>query len=379
LTGSEPNADSFPIGDDLSEAEEEAILAKAIVPTVRLKEGRVRLIDQTRLPEEVSFVECESAAEVAECIRTLRIRGAPAIGIAAAMGMAVEASRSRARELSALASKLEGARRLLASTRPTAVDLFTQLNRMKSLYGSWRGSVAELRERLATEARRVLLDDIRLCRAIGEHGSSLLEDGDRVFTHCNAGALATGGWGTALGVIYSAKEKGVRTEVFAAETRPVLQGARLTAWELMQAGVEVTLVADGATAWTMKQHRFACVIVGADRVAANGDAANKIGTLGVALAARENGVPFYVAAPRTSFDLELATGEEIPIELRGREELLSVGGRRIAPVEAGVFNPAFDVTPREMIAGYITEKGILKPPFRELGPAGGSDPGGREN
>lgn len=305
--------------------------------------GHLRLIDQTQLPTHLVYRDCRSVEDVWEAIRTLRVRGAPAIGIAAAYGV-VLGLQSRPDVLAEVCD-------YLATSRPTAVNLFWALDRMR------RCDPAQL----LSEARAIEEEDRRMCRAIGQHGASLLADGSGVLTHCNAGGLATADYGTALAVIFTAHEQGKRLQVFADETRPLLQGARLTAWELLQRGVEVTLLCDSMAAQVMKEGRIQAVIVGADRIAANGDTANKIGTYGVAVLARAHGIPFHVAAPSSTFDLTLATGAGIPIEQRAAEEVTHGFGRQTAPAGVKVYNPAFDVTPASLIASIITEKGVIEP------------------
>ncbi|HPA19453.1 MAG TPA: S-methyl-5-thioribose-1-phosphate isomerase [Verrucomicrobiae bacterium] len=326
--------------------------------------GRVRILDQTKLPAEVDFIDATTTEQVWEAIRSLRVRGAPAIGIAAAMGAAMAAGQAADRGavtvgvLAALASAAD----TLSTARPTAVNLFWALDRMRCAARENSALAAtELAERLAAEAQAIRDEDAAMCRAIGEHGATLLKDGDSVLTHCNAGGLATAEFGTALAPVYVAAEQGKRISVYADETRPLLQGARLTAWELMHAGVDVTLICDSMAAHVMKERRVDVVFVGADRIAANGDAANKIGTYGVALLARAHGIPFYVLAPTSTFDLATPNGAAIPIEERAAEEVTEGFGRRTAPGGVRVYSPAFDVTPAEIITGIICEKGIFPP------------------
>ncbi len=324
--------------------------------------GRVRILDQTKLPAEIDFIEATTTERVWEAIRALRVRGAPAIGIAAAMGVAqaagqaVERGASSEGVLAALASAAD----TLSTSRPTAVNLFWALDRMRRV-GRENASLsaAALAERLVREAQAIRDEDAAMCRAIGEHGATLLKDGAVVLTHCNAGGLATAEFGTALAPVYVAAEQGKRVSVYADETRPLLQGARLTAWELMHAGVEVTLICDNMAAQVMKEGRVDVVFVGADRIAANGDAANKIGTYGVALLARAHQIPFYVLAPTSTFDARTPTGDGITIEQRAAEEITEGFGRRTAPVGVKVYSPAFDVTPAPLISGIICEKGIF--------------------
>lgn len=329
----------------------------------RLTPGRVRFIDQTRLPNELREIETDDVRVIGQAIRSLQIRGAPAIGVAAAMGVALAA---QARAAGAPADVLAAAREAcddLARARPTAVNLFHALRRMRGRAEAEAGRPApELAELLAREAVACGEEDVAMCRAIGRHGATLLQDGQTVLTHCNAGSLATAHFGTALSAIYVAREEGKRIRVFADETRPLLQGARLTAWELQQAGVDVTLICDNTAAQVMREGRIDAVLVGADRIAANGDTANKIGTYSVAVNARHHGIPFYVLAPLTSFDLALAGGADIPIEHRHGDEVTEGFGRRTAPAGVAVYSPAFDVTPAELITAIVCERGIARPP-----------------
>ena len=329
--------------------------------------GCLRIMDQTLLPTEVRTVECRKPEEVEEAIRQLRVRGAPAIGVAAAMGAVLGIRDSAATSGQELVRELRSVADFLAAARPTAVNLAWALNRMVQVAGENCSLPApDLKRRLLDEALAIRDEDVRMCRAIGEHGAQLLADGDGVLTHCNAGALATAGYGTALAAIFVAHERGKRLHVFADETRPLLQGARLTTWELMQAGVDVTLICDNTAGQVMKEGRVQRVIVGADRIAANGDAANKIGTYSVAVLAREHGIPFHVAAPSSTFDLSLRDGSAIPIEYRDAAEVTEgFGGRRIAPEGVKVYSPAFDVTPAGYIASIITEVGVIAPPNAE--------------
>ena len=322
------------------------------------------MIDQTRLPAEENYVVCRSYPEVADAIRTMIIRGAPAIGVAAAMGVAIGVAQHDG--LSDLDAQFEIICAELASTRPTAVNLFWGIERMKGVYRSMRHlSQAEIAAGLIAEAKRVCEEDIEINRAIGLHGAPLIPDGRTVLTHCNAGALATAGYGTALGVVRAAVEAGKDIDVFADETRPFLQGARLTVWELQRDGIKATLITDNMAGYFLHSGRIGCVVVGADRIAANGDVANKIGTYGVAVLAKENGVPFYVAAPISTLDLTLPDGSHIPIEERGAAEVTHVFGVRVAPEGTAVRNPAFDVTPNRYVTAIITEHGVARAPFAE--------------
>jgi len=334
--------------------------------TVEWCEGRVRLIDQTLLPREFRQIDCETVAAVAEAIRSLRVRGAPAIGVTAALGMALCAWRSQAQTAEELLRELQEAKSTLAATRPTAVNLFWALDRMMRKAEQFSTATPEvLKKLLLEEAEQIRDEDIAANRLIGQLGAQLLPQRVSILTHCNAGALATAGYGTALGIVRAAVESGREVHVYADETRPVLQGARLTAWELMQEGIPVTLITDNMAAHLMKCGLIDCVIVGADRIAANGDVANKIGTYGVAVLAHHHGIPFYVAAPTSTIDYSLPGGEAIPIEERDPEEVRRVFAAVIAPEGVPVRNPAFDVTPHSLISAIITEKGIARPPFAE--------------
>ena len=322
--------------------------------------GHLRLLDQTRLPTEVVFLECHDAATVVEAIRTLRVRGAPAIGIAAAYGV-VLGVREVAGE--AFFERLEEVVALLAGSRPTAVNLFWALERMRREARSLKGrsKAPEITNQLLSEARAIHEEDRAMCRAIGRYGAELLRDGQGVLTHCNAGGLATAEYGTALAVFFAAQDAGKRLHVFADETRPLLQGARLTAWELKQRAIDVTLICDSMAAQVMREGRVQAVVVGADRIAANGDTANKIGTYGVAVLASAHEIPFYVAAPTSTFDLSLASGDAIPIEQRSPDEITRGLGRQTAPDGINVYNPAFDVTPAKLIKAIICERGVIEP------------------
>ena len=329
-------------------------------------EGVVRLLDQTRLPEEEVYVECRDAAAVAEAIRRMQVRGAPAIGIAAAMGLALGARQIRADAFDPFYADLCRIAGELAATRPTAVNLSWALERMKHIALKHRDlPVQALRARLEEEAKSLWAQDLEVNRAIGRHGEPLLAPGARVLTHCNAGALATAGYGTALGVVRAAHAAGKGIQVLAGETRPFLQGARLTAWELHREGIPVTLVTDGMPAALMAWGQVDLVLVGADRIARNGDVANKIGTYGLALACRAHGLPFYVAAPLSTLDPTLESGAAIPIEERSPEEVTSLAGRRLAPPGVPALNPAFDVTPADLVTAIITERGVAPPPYGE--------------
>jgi len=331
--------------------------------TLRWRDGRLELIDQRLLPAECRYLACDGAQAVANAIRGMVVRGAPAIGCAAAYGVALEAQRLRAAERAKFDAGLERAFQILAESRPTAVNLFWALGRMRRKWGEHRsGNAQAIAAALLDEARAVAEEDVRLNRRMGEHGAALLSDGMRVLTHCNAGALATAGHGTALGVIRSAVACGKRISVFVDETRPFLQGARLTAWELAQDGIAVTLIADSAAGHLMSRGEIDAVIVGADRVAANGDVANKIGTYGVAVLAQRHGIPFYVACPVSTVDPGTASGRDIPIEERGGEEVAGYRETRWAPAEVAARNPVFDVTPAALVTALVTEKGVMAAP-----------------
>jgi methylthioribose-1-phosphate isomerase len=338
-----------------------AVLTERSVETIAWTPEGVVMIDQTRLPNETTFVTCRTYVDVADAIRNMIIRGAPAIGVAAAMGVALGALKSQDLE-----SDMPVICETLAKTRPTAVNLFWAIDRMRGLYErSKHLSTDAIRTRLVEEAQRVREEDIAINQAIGRNGADLVPDGKTVLTHCNAGALATAGFGTALGVIRAAVQSGKKIDVFADETRPFLQGARLTAWELQRDGIETTLITDSMAGHFLKSGRIGCVVVGADRIAANGDVANKVGTYGVAVLARENNVPFYVAAPISTLDLTLKSGDQIPIEERAAKEVTHVGGVQMAPTGIKVANPAFDVTPNRYVTAIITERGVARAPFEE--------------
>jgi methylthioribose-1-phosphate isomerase len=325
-------------------------------------DGYVRLIDQTLLPTELAYRECRSVEEVWEAIRALRVRGAPAIGIAAAMGLVLAMERHETNET--YGARLRECSAYLRTSRPTAVNLFWALERMEQCLkpaGLRRAAPSELTARLLTEALAIQEEDARTCRAIGSAGAHLIPEGGGVLTHCNTGGLATAEYGTALAVMFTARDQGRRFRVFADETRPLLQGARLTTWELKQHGIDVTLICDNMAAQVMKEGKVQVAIVGADRIAANGDTANKIGTFGVAVLAKAHTIPFYVAAPASTFDLSLPNGEGIPIEQRDPREVTHGFGKQTAPDGVDVYNPAFDVTPHHLITGLITEHGLIQP------------------
>jgi methylthioribose-1-phosphate isomerase len=334
-----------------------------MVPTVEWKDGSVRLLDQSRLPGSVEFLDCRDYREVADAIRTLKVRGAPAIGVTAALGIALGAQSLSETDYRSFSRTVLTICDQLAATRPTAVNLFWAIERMKRKLDSLQSQpIPWIKQALIVEAQAILDEDIGLCRAMGRHGAELIKDGQTVLTHCNAGALATAGYGTALGVIRAAWEQGKKINVIADETRPVLQGSRLTAWELMQDQIPVTLITDNMAGSLMRQGKIHLCVVGADRIAANGDVANKIGTYSVAVLAKAHGIPFYVAAPYSTIDLKTRTGADIPIEQRNPLEITTIhGSHPVAPEGVAVYNPAFDVTPAELISGIITERGVFKP------------------
>jgi methylthioribose-1-phosphate isomerase len=335
-----------------------------VITPLRWAGDRLVLVDQTRLPVEEVERSCATWAEVADCIRSLVVRGAPAIGVAAAFGVALAARQSGARDYEGLLADLEEAIKGLGATRPTAVNLFWALERMRRLILAGRGRpLDEIRAGLLAEAQAILDEDLAANRAMGAHGAALVPAGARILTHCNAGALATAGYGTAVGVIRAAHAQGKVALVWVDETRPVLQGSRLTAWEMVKEGIPHRLISDVAAASVMQSGQVDLVVTGADRIAANGDTANKIGTYGVAVLARHHGIPFYVAAPFSTIDPAIASGASIVIEERDPAEVRSLGGRQTAPAESPVFNPAFDVTPAELIAAIITERGVYRPPY----------------
>ena len=334
-----------------------------MVETIEWTAAGVVMIDQTRLPRVTEFVTCRTYLEVAGAIKSMVIRGAPAIGVAAAMGVALGVLQAGDATLD---SEFETICTTLAATRPTAVNLFWAIDRMKRRFAALKGQpVDSIRAALVAEAQLIYHEDIAINRAIGANGAPLVPAGKTVLTHCNAGALATAGYGTALGVIRAAVEAGKQIDVFADETRPFLQGARLTVWELQQDSIPVKLITDNMAGHFLKSGRIGCVVVGADRIASNGDVANKIGTYGVAVLAKENGVPFYVAAPISTLDLTLGSGDEIPIEQRPASEVTQVFGTQVAPENTAVENPAFDVTPWKYVTAIITEMGVARAPYGE--------------
>jgi methylthioribose-1-phosphate isomerase len=335
-----------------------------MIQTVEWTDAGVRFIDQTRLPTEEIYVTCRNYGEVATAIRDMIVRGAPAIGVSAAMGVALGVRDSKAQTHGALRPELEQICKTLAATRPTAVNLFWAIERMRGRFEQLASaSIDEIKRALIQEAQQMHAEDIAACRTMGRHGALLMPASGGVLTHCNAGALATCGYGSALGVIRAAVEAGKKIHVFADETRPFLQGSRLTAWELMKDGIPTTVISDNMAGAMMKQGKIDAVVVGADRIAANGDTANKIGTYTVAVLAKEHRIPFYVAAPCSTVDLATPDGDHIPIEQRSSREVTHFAGKQITPDGIGVENPAFDVTPHRYISAIITERGIAKAPY----------------
>lgn len=340
-----------------------------MIPTLKWTDEGVEFLDQTRLPFEETYVVATSYQQVADVITTMVVRGAPAIGVSAAMGVALGVKESQAGTVETLTPEFEEICRVLAATRPTAVNLFWAIARMRELYDSLAAkpgaTVGGIRDALIAEAQTMYDEDIATCKTMGAHGAALLPKQGGVLTHCNAGALATCGYGTALGVIRAAVENGAELRVYADETRPFLQGARLTAWELLHDKIPTTVICDNMAASMMRRGKIHAVVVGADRIAANGDVANKIGTYGVAVLAKEHGIPFYVAAPWSTVDMETPTGDMIPIEERPAREVTHHGGKQLTPDDADIENPAFDVTPAEYVTAIITERGVLKAPYPE--------------
>jgi len=325
--------------------------------------GAVRIVDQRALPDALVSRDLESVEAVADAIRHLQVRGAPLIGIAAAMGLVAGLRRDRAGSREAFLGRLAECADLLAGTRPTAVNLRWAIDRMVRAARDTPGDAATIWDRLKSEAMAIWEEDRAMCRRIGEHGLPLIADGAKVLTHCNAGALATGGIGTALAPIYLAHEAGRRVHVYVDETRPLLQGARLTAWELAHAGVPCTVIPDAAAAALLRAAQVDLILVGADRIAANGDFANKIGTYGLAVLALHHGVPFYCAAPSSSIDPAVPDGDAIPIEQRPADEVTTIAGRPVAPTGVAALNPAFDVTPARYVTAFVTDRGVVQPPF----------------
>jgi methylthioribose-1-phosphate isomerase len=337
-----------------------------MIQTLEWTDSGVRFIDQTKLPMEETYVVCKTHEQVADVIRNMVVRGAPAIGVAAAMGIALGVKNSKASTVGELKPEFDQICELIGKTRPTAVNLFWAIARMREKFESLRiRPLPQIKQSLIEESRRMHAEDIAANQAMGRHGAALMPASGGVLTHCNAGALATCGYGTALGVIRAAVEQGKKIHVYADETRPFLQGSRLTAWELMKDGIPTTVISDNMAGAMMKQGKIAAIIVGADRIAANGDVANKIGTYTVAILAKEHGIPFYVAAPISTVDLACPDGSQIPIEQRNPKEVTHIAGKQMVPTGVQVENPAFDVTPSKYIAAIVTEKGIARAPYEE--------------
>jgi methylthioribose-1-phosphate isomerase len=335
-----------------------------MIQTLAWTDRGVRFIDQTKLPTEETYVTCTTHEQVADVIRTMVVRGAPAIGVAAAMGIALGVNNSKAETTADLKRDLDQICEVIGKTRPTAVNLFWAIRRMQEKFERVRiRPIAQIKQDLTEEAQRMHAEDIAANQAMGRHGATLMPDEGGVLTHCNAGALATAGYGTALGVIRAAVEQGKKIHVYADETRPFLQGSRLTAWELMKDGIPTTVICDNMAGAMMRRGKIGAIVVGADRIAANGDVANKIGTYTVAVLAKEHGIPFYVAAPISTVDLACPTGNEIPIEERNIREVTHIAGKQMVPDGVNVENPAFDVTPAQYVAAIITERGIARAPY----------------
>ena len=336
------------------------------VKTIFWDRGNVKLIDQTLLPSKFKYISCRDVNSLWYAIKKLQVRGAPAIGIAGALGIILGIKGSRAKTGAALAKEVGRIARHLASSRPTAVNLFWALARMECLADANKDkNITQIKNILFKEALKIIDEDKRSCRQMARYGAALIKNGDTILTHCNAGGLATADYGTALGVLFEAKRQGKHIKVFADETRPLLQGARLTTWELMREGIDTTLICDNMAAGLMAKGVIDKVFVGADRIAANGDAANKVGTYNVAVLARHHGIPFYVVAPVSTFDLNISTGKDIPIEERDGDEVRMLYGKFTAPKNVKVYNPAFDVTPNGLITAIVTEKGVLRKPYRK--------------
>jgi methylthioribose-1-phosphate isomerase len=337
-----------------------------MIEPIKWKDGKIVFIDQTELPKKLKYVTCKDIDMLCEAIKKLRIRGAPLIGVAVGLGYALSAINSRAKTCQGLKKDLEAASGKLRATRPTAVNLFWAIKRMEKAFlchceGTFASiSMARLKKAILKEALDIMEEDKSMCRAIGKNGSVLVKNGDVILTHCNAGILATAGQGTALSIIYEAKKQGKRFKVYADETRPLMQGSRLTMWELIENRIDATLICDNMAASVIRNKGITKIIVGADRIARNGDAANKIGTYGLAVLARHHGIPFYIAAPSSTIDMNIKSGRDIPVEERNKNELIYTGSKQTAPINAKVFNPAFDVTPCSLISAIITEKGVYE-------------------
>jgi methylthioribose-1-phosphate isomerase len=337
-----------------------------MIQTLEWTDGGVRFIDQTKLPMEETYVTCTTHEQVADVIRTMVVRGAPAIGVSAAMGIALGVKNSKAESVGELKKEFDQICDVIGKTRPTAVNLFWAIERMQKKFEHLRAhQLGQIKAELVEEAKRMHAEDIAANQAMGRHGATLMPNSGGVLTHCNAGALATAGYGTALGVIRAAVEAGKKIHVYADETRPFLQGSRLTAWELMKDGIPTTVISDNMAGAMMRQGKIGAIVVGADRIAANGDVANKIGTYSVAVLAKENGIPFYVAAPLSTVDLNCPDGDGIPIEQRNAKEVTHIAGKQMVPDGVSVENPAFDVTPAKYVNAIITERGIAREPYGE--------------
>ncbi|MDP8262184.1 MAG: S-methyl-5-thioribose-1-phosphate isomerase [Candidatus Ancaeobacter aquaticus] len=337
-----------------------------VVKTVEWNEKSVKILDQTKLPEELIYINCKTREELWEAIKMLRVRGAPLLGVIGALAVALDAHVYEGTNIEEFRKRIQETISYMATSRPTAVNLFWGLKRIKKVIDNDNSNdIESLRDLITKEAVEILSEDKEICKKLGDNGAVLLEDGATVMTHCNAGALATAGMGTALAVMYAAHEQGKKFAVYADETRPLLQGARLTAWELKESGIDVTLICDNMVGSVMKNKGVDCVIVGADRIAMNGDTANKIGTYNIAVLAKHHNIPFYIVAPISTVDSCIETGSEIPIEERGPEEITHGFGKRTAPLDIKTFSPAFDVTPGELITAIVTERGIVWPPYNE--------------
>jgi len=337
-----------------------------MIQTLEWTDSGVRFIDQTKLPTEETYVNCTTYEQVADVIRDMIVRGAPAIGVSAAMGIALGVKNSKATTGGELKQDFDKICDVIGKTRPTAVNLFWAIRRMQEKFENLRARpIPQIKQALIDEARHMHAEDIAINQAMGRHGATLMPSSGGVLTHCNAGALATCGYGTALGVIRAAIEQGKKIHVYADETRPFLQGSRLTAWELNKDNIPTTVISDNMAGAMMRQGKICAIVVGADRIAANGDVANKIGTYGIAVLAKRHGIPFYVAGPTSSIDLDCASGKDIPIEQRDPKEVSHMFGRALAPKGIKVFNPAFDVTSQDLISAIITEKGVIHPPYQQ--------------
>lgn len=336
------------------------------IPTIEWKDGKIKLVDQTRLPADFRYIYCGDLRSLWQAIKKLKVRGAPAIGIAGALGVLLVSEKSKRKNFKSYKREVLSSIRYLASSRPTARNLFWALERMeRALLSNKKRDVADIKTILKKEAFGVIREDKEICRRMAGHGAALVRKRDRILTHCNAGGLATADYGTALGVLFEAKRLKKEITVYVDETRPLLQGARLTSWELKKAGIKTILICDNMAASLMAEGRIDKIFVGADRIARNGDTANKIGTYSLAVLARYHRVPFYVVAPTSTFDLNLTNGKKIPIEKRDKKEVLEFGGKRIAPAGINVYNPAFDVTPHKLITAIVTEEGVLRPPYNK--------------